>query len=77
MAPFLALLELVRERLRWIVQNEPFAPIYAQVAQADQADQNADSHDADDDGNTRIRRRRPPSLTIQALPVGKHPGRSA
>jgi len=30
---FLALLELVRERLVDIVQNEPFAPIYAQVAQ--------------------------------------------
>lgn len=29
---FLALLELVRERLVDIVQNEPFAPIYAQVA---------------------------------------------
>lgn len=46
---FLALLELVRERLVDIVQNEPFAPIYAQVAQADQT---AESHDADDDGNT-------------------------
>jgi len=32
---FLALLELVRERLVDIVQNEPFAPIYAQVAMAD------------------------------------------
>ena len=31
---FLALLELVRERLVDIVQNEPFTPIYAQVAQA-------------------------------------------
>jgi len=31
---FLALLELVRERLVDIVQNEPFAPIYARVAQA-------------------------------------------
>jgi segregation and condensation protein A len=29
---FLALLELVRERLVDIVQNEPFAPIHAQVA---------------------------------------------
>lgn len=31
---FLALLELVRERLVDIVQNEPFAPIYAEVAHA-------------------------------------------
>jgi segregation and condensation protein A len=31
---FLALLELVRERLVDIVQNEPFAPIYAEVANA-------------------------------------------
>ena len=29
---FLALLELVRERLVDIVQNEPFAPIHAQLA---------------------------------------------
>ena len=35
---FLALLELVRERLVDIVQNEPFAPIYAQVAQAASTD---------------------------------------
>ena len=32
---FLALLELVRERLVDIVQNEPFAPIHAQVATSD------------------------------------------
>ena len=31
---FLALLELVRERLVDIVQNEPFAPIHAQLAVA-------------------------------------------
>ncbi len=31
---FLALLELVRERLVDIVQNEPFTPIYAQIAVA-------------------------------------------
>ncbi len=31
---FLAMLELVRERLVDIVQNEPFAPIYAKVAAA-------------------------------------------
>ena len=31
---FLALLELVRERLVDIVQNEPFAPIHAQLALA-------------------------------------------
>jgi len=31
---FLALLELVRERLVDIVQNEPFAPIHAQLAEA-------------------------------------------
>ena len=41
---FLALLELVRERLVDIVQNEPFAPIYAQVAQAEPiADGNSDT----------------------------------
>ena len=32
MVAFLALLELVRERLVDIVQNEPFAPIHAQIA---------------------------------------------
>jgi segregation and condensation protein A len=31
---FLALLELVRERLVDVVQNEPFAPIYADIARA-------------------------------------------
>ena len=46
---FLALLELVRERLVDIVQNQPFAPIYAQVAQAGLTDE---SQESDDDGNS-------------------------
>ena len=48
---FLALLELVRERLVDIVQNEPFAPIYAQVAQFEPHDESdadgTDEFDAD------------------------------
>jgi segregation and condensation protein A len=44
---FLALLELVRERLVDIVQNEPFAPIYAQVAKAEPDADGTNEYDAD------------------------------
>jgi segregation and condensation protein A len=50
---FLALLELVRERLVDIVQNEPFSPIHAQLAQAqDPAEATADTDPDDDDLGT-------------------------
>ena len=42
---FLAVLELVRERLLDVVQNEPFAPIYADVAKSHDLDAPVDDPD--------------------------------